>query len=209
DQPRKRPLRLLQLNIDLESILPRLLARSNVGPGSNQFQGLFCLVVHDFERILDPNIVPVPMSEPVFNCPAALPDEWSQFTQDARGIIRVQAVGPALRIRYHFIRGKAHDRPNIFTDECASKIPSRVGGVDNCGTDGEQVFVSLTRASRCRINYFAFAVQRLKLTNALTKHGNFCRELLVRLLAVFHRRHRTDDAFRTRMPRLDQKSSMY
>ena len=66
-------------------------------------------------------------------------------------------VGPAFRIGGHLLRRIAHDRAEILADEGAAEIAGGLGGVDDGGTDGEQILQALPRLAQLGLDGFALA----------------------------------------------------
>ena len=116
-------------------------------------------------------MVPVPVTEPVFDGPSPLLDQGRQFVEHSRRVVWMQTVRPALRIGGHLLRGEAHDRSNIFADKCAREIPRRVSCVDDRRTDRQQVLVSLAGATEFSLYGLAPGLECLELTNALAQPG--------------------------------------
>ena len=100
-------------------------------------------VFDDFERVLNPNVVPISMTESIIKRPAAFLYERSHFLNNPGGVIRVQMVRPALWIGNHFNRRIAHDVPKIVTDKRAGIVARCLRCVDDRRTHGEQVLQTL------------------------------------------------------------------
>jgi hypothetical protein len=115
----------------------------------------------------------VPVLEPVFDGTSSSFDEGRQFIEHARRVVGVQTVGPTFRIGGHLLGGKAHDRSNVLTHECAGEIPRRMGRVDDCRTGSEQVLISLTGTPELRLDRPAPGLECLKLANPLAQRGQF------------------------------------
>src|SRR5262249_9675784 len=101
----------------------------------------------NFERVLDPNVVPISMTESIVERPAAFLYERRHFLNNPSGVIRVQMVRPALRIGNHLNRRITHDVPKILTDKRAGKVARCFSRVDDRWTYGEQVLQTLTRSN--------------------------------------------------------------
>ena len=203
EQARQGLLGRLQLGVGGKGIRLRFLEPGDVGPGADQFQRLAGVVVEDAKGVLDPDIVPVPMPEPVFDGSSTLFDQKAQLAEHLRGVIRVQPVGPALRISDHLLRGKAHDRLNIFAHECAGVVPRSMGRVNDRWTRCEQVLESLAGANQLGLDRLAPDVVRFKLATPLAQLDHV---LLIRPLSAFHGSHPDeddDDGARPRFPMSD------
>ena len=98
DQAGERLLGLLELGVGGERVCFRLLDPGDVGPGADQLQGIAGVVAERPEGVLDPDIVPVPVPEPVLDGAVTSFDQGGQFVEHSGGVLGVQPVGPALRI---------------------------------------------------------------------------------------------------------------
>src|SRR6516162_10005599 len=98
---------------------------------------------NDFERVLNPNVVSISMTESIIKRPASFLYERSHFLNNPGGVIRVQMVRPALRIGNHLNRRIAHDVPKIVTDKRASIVARCLRRVDDRWTREEKVLQTL------------------------------------------------------------------
>src|SRR6476659_4538178 len=119
------------------------------------------LVVHDPEAVLNPDVMPVAMTEAVFDGSASLFDQRRHGFEHAFRIVGVQMVGPTLGIGRHFLRRIAHDRAQVLADEGAGEIPRSFGRVDDRRTYGEQVLQSLRVAPQVFAGTYLAAVDSL------------------------------------------------
>jgi hypothetical protein len=130
------------------------------------------------------------MPEPVFDGSPTLFDQKPQLAEHLRGVVRVQPVGPALRISGHLLRGKAHDRLNIFAHERAGVVPQSMGRVNDRRTGCEQVPESLAGADQLGLYRLAPDVVRLKLATSLAQLDHV---LPIGPLPAFHGSHPDED----------------
>src|SRR6516225_2495349 len=103
------------------------------------------LVIDNFERVLNPNVVSISMTESIVERPPAFLYKWRHFVHNAGDVIRVQMVRPALRIGSHLNRRIAHDVPKVLADKCAAVVAGCFRRVDDRWTYGEQVLQPLAR----------------------------------------------------------------
>ena len=157
DQPRQIALGVLQLDIRLERRLLGFLALGDVGPGADQLLRIAVGVLDDLEAVLDPDVVAVAMAEAIFDAAAAAGDQRSHALEHADRVLRVEMVGPAFRIGGHLLRRIAHDGAEILAHEGAAEIAGGLGGVDDGGTDGEQILQALPRLAQLGLDGFALA----------------------------------------------------
>ena len=73
-----------------------LLAVGDVGPRSDDFEGLARFVGNHFECVLDPKVVPVTMAETVFDRASSLGQQAFDLGEDLRSILGVQPRRPEL-----------------------------------------------------------------------------------------------------------------
>src|SRR5262245_39907218 len=119
-----------------------LLRPLNVGdirPGPDDLQRTTRVVMHDLEGILDPEIVPSPMPEAVFDGPSSFFYQRIHFGEDPLGILRMETAGPELWIFKHLPRGIPHNRVHILADERARVIARGLIGVKDPRTDRHKV----------------------------------------------------------------------
>ena len=155
DQPRQIALGVLQLDIGLERRLLGVLALGDVGPGADQLLRIAVFVVDDLEAVLDPDVMAVAMAEAIFDAAAAALDQAIHFLEHARRIVGVEMLGPAFRVGGHLLRRIAHDRAEVLADEGAAEIAGGLGGVDDGGTDGEQILQALPRLAQLGLDGLA------------------------------------------------------
>src|SRR5262249_39622159 len=116
-----------------------LLAVSDVCPGSNELRCVTALITDNPESILDPDVVPIPMPEAVFDCPSSLFDERSHFFENAGTIFWMETLYPELWILEHLPFGEAHERLHVPADEGAFIVTRDLIGVHDAGRYREQV----------------------------------------------------------------------
>src|SRR4029077_17557717 len=98
------------------------LALGNVGPRADELERMAGVIVDDLEGVLDPNVMPVAVPEPIFDSSAAAPDHRKHLAERPRGVIRMEMIGPALGICGHLLRPISHDGAQILADEGAGII---------------------------------------------------------------------------------------
>ena len=103
------------------------------------------LVIDDLEGVLDPDVVAVTVPEAVCDGPSSPLRSAGASRQRPGCVVRMQHVGPALRIRRHFLRRIPHDRAEILGDKRARVDRLKLRGVDDRGADGEEVLQPLAR----------------------------------------------------------------
>jgi hypothetical protein len=81
------------------------------------------IVVDNLEGILDPDVVPVTMPKAVCDGPSSPFDQGKHLIENAGGVVRMEMIGPALRIRRHLLRRVPHDFAKVLGDECTGVIP--------------------------------------------------------------------------------------
>ena len=119
----------------------------DIRPGTDDLQRLARLIVHDFEGVLDPDIVPVAVAEPVFERPSAHFNELAHLLKDPICILGMQAARPELRIFKHLPRREAHDRVDVLADERAGVIVRGLRRIDDPRRDGQQILDALASCS--------------------------------------------------------------
>ena len=78
-----------------------LFAVRNVRPRADDLKWLAGIIVNDFERVLDPNVVPVSMPEAVLNRSATALHQRTHLLEYTIDIVRVQSLWPKLGILEH------------------------------------------------------------------------------------------------------------
>ena len=96
-----------------------LLAVGDVRPGPDDLRRNAGIVTHDPESVLDPDVVPVPMPEPVLDGPSSLLDERSHLFEHPGSIVRMETFHPELWILEHLPLGEAHERLHVAANEGA------------------------------------------------------------------------------------------
>ena len=148
DQTRQIPFCFLKLVVGNKRALFRLFAVRNICPCSDKLLRMTRGVVNYLERILDPDIVTVPVTEAVCDCSASLLYQRWQFLENPRGIVVMKTGRPAFRVGRHFLRCETHNRLDVVTDKGTSEISRCLSGVNDRRADGKQILESLTRAGQ-------------------------------------------------------------
>src|SRR5262245_5849382 len=86
-------------------------------------------ITHDLEGILDPDIVATPMPEAVFEGPSPFFYQRKHFLKHPLPILRMDTIGPEIRIFKHLPGGIPHNRVHILADERARVIAEGLIGV--------------------------------------------------------------------------------
>src|SRR6476661_673630 len=118
--------------------LLRLLAVGNIRPRTDDFKWTTLSVVDDPERVLDPDVTPVPMPEAILYGPSAFIDQRDHFPEDALGILWMETYSPEVFVFEHLPRGKSHDAGHVLADEGACIVARQIG-VDDGRRDRHQV----------------------------------------------------------------------
>ncbi len=197
DEARERALRLLQCGVGFERRLLRVLALGDVGPGADELawpafivrpvvrKGL-CVAIDDFEGILNPDVVSVPVAKAVLDHSAAAVDERRDLVQNARRIIGMETVAPVLEIGNRLLGLIAHDRLDVLADEGAREIAGCARAVDDGGTDGEEMLETKPGPCQLAVRFLASGLRRLEVLDALAKGNDLVHELFIGLEIAVH-----------------------
>src|SRR5262245_66433500 len=102
------------------------------------------LIIDNFERVLNPNVVPIAMAESIVERSPAFLYERRHLLDNPGRVIRVQMVRPALRIGSHLNGRVTHDVPKIVADKCAGIVVRCLRCVDGSRTYGAEVMESMS-----------------------------------------------------------------
>src|SRR5262245_61409476 len=117
----------------------------NIRPGADKLQRSAAFTTDDPESVLDPDIVPGSVTEPILEISTASLDEGSHFSRDPRGIVGMQTRKPKSPILQHLPGREAHDRVHILANEGAGVFARGLGRVDDPRRDGQQILEPLPR----------------------------------------------------------------
>src|SRR5262245_42678271 len=115
------------------------------------------LIIDNFERVLNPNVVPIAMTESIVECSPAFLYKRRHFLDNPGSVIRMQMIRPALRIGSHLYWRVTHDVPKIVADKCAGKVVRCLRCVDNRRTYREEILQTLARPDQLRLDGLALS----------------------------------------------------
>src|SRR5262249_4693719 len=123
----------------------------------NEFECVACLVSDDSEGVLNPDIVPVSMTEAVLDRSEERRVGKECSFQNPRGVVRMKMVRPALRIGSHLNGRIANDVTKILADKCAGIVARCFSRVDDRRINGEQVLQPLAGPDYLRLDELALS----------------------------------------------------